>query len=159
MSMNGESGRAARAFCGLFVFFFVVEILVVGITSVQKAWATDPDKSKAVVLEVIESVFNAQSLDAAEELIHKDLIQHAKPKLPNGLDGFKTHYGRIFKRFRTYKLDVYRITGDADMVGVQGRLHGVTKGNNKINFWVSDFYRLEDGKVIEFWRVRQVIED
>ena len=156
MSMNGASGRATSAICSLFVL-----ILVVGITSSQRAWASDSDGSKAVVLDVIESIFNAQSLDAAEKLIHEDLIQHEPPnkELPNGLDGFKTHYGSIFKRFRTYQLDVHRITGDADMVGVQGRLHGVTEGNNEINFWVSDFYRLADGKVIEFWRVSQAILD
>jgi len=45
------------------------------------------------------------------------------------------------------------------MVGIQGRLHGVTEGNNEINFWVSDFYRLEDNKIIEFWRVKQAILD
>ena len=158
--MNGESGRATHARCGLFALFFVVGILLVGITSSQKAWA-GAEESKVVVLEVIESIFNAQSLDRAEELIHKDLVQNAQPNeaLLTGLDGFKAHYGKIFKRFRTYQLDVHRITGDANMVGIQGRLHGVTEGNNEINFWVSDFYRLEDNKVIEFWRVKQAILD
>ncbi len=159
MSTNGEHGRATHPSSIWFILFLVAEILIVAIASSQKAWASSSDRSKAVVLEVIESVFNAQNLDTAAEWIHEDLIQHAKPELPNGLDGFKAHYGSIFKRFRTYKFDVYRITGDADMVSVQGRLHGVTNGNNKINFSVSDFYRLEDGKVIEIWRVRQLIED
>ena len=158
--MNRVSGRRSNTLCGMSTIILVVGIILVGITSPQKAWAGS-DENKAVVLEVIESIFNAQSLDRAEELIHENLVQNAEPNqdLFNGLDGFKTHYEKVFKRFRTYQLDVHRITGDADMVGVQGRLYGVTEGNNEINFWVSDFYRLEDGKVIEFWRVREAILD
>ncbi len=121
--------------------------------------ALDPvsDKSKAVVLEVIEGIINGHTLDLADEFIHPDIVQHADPEIPAGLDGFKAHYQKIFDRFATYELEIGRITGEETLVAVQGRLHGVTKGNNKINFWVSDFYRIEDGKVIEIWRVQQIL--
>jgi len=156
MSAPKNSAYSWLAFRMHFILF-AVGLPMAGITFAANALDPASDRSKAVVLEVIEGIINGRNLELADEFIHPDLVQHTDPGIAPGLDGFKAHYKKTFERFATYQFELRRIAGEEGMVAIQGRLHGVTKGNNKINFRVSDFYRLEDGKVIEIWRVQQLL--
>lgn len=161
MGCDGLAGTQVRIPAGegkrQRVFRFAA-VLAIGLLFSHGAWAASADKNQAVVLELIESVFNAQSLKMVGQLVDSKVVHHANPRITNGIGGFRAHYAKIFDRFRTYKLQVHRITGDGDFVSVQGVLKGTTEGNNKINFAVADFYRLKNGKITDIWRVQQPIE-
>lgn len=115
--------------------------------------------SKAVIEQVIEQIVNGRDLGAADILIDAGIVQHISPAEGPGLDNYKAHYTKLFKRYKTYQFDVGHSVAEGDLVAVYGRLHGQTKGGNKINFQVMELYRVENGKVAERWHVRQLIEN
>ncbi|MFQ5773084.1 MAG: ester cyclase [Kiloniellaceae bacterium] len=141
-------------------FVVLAACLAATIASAPARAQSDPRTAanKAIVLEVVEQIINGRNLDIADQLVAPDFVQHLY-RPTQGLDGFKTYYATLFKRFREYTIDVYHVAADGDIVMVHGRLHGVTHGNNKINFQIADIYRLEGGMLAERWHVEQLIEE
>ena len=115
--------------------------------------------SKAVIQQLLEQVVNGQDLGAADILIDEGLVQHISPAIAPGLESYKKHYAKLFKRYKSYRFDVDHSVAEGNLVAVYGRLHGQTKGGNKIDFQVMELYRVEGGKVVERWHVRQLIEN
>ena len=115
--------------------------------------------SKAVAEQVIERIVNGRDLAAADKLIGPGLVQHISPAIAPGLETYKKTYAKLFKRYKSYRFDVDHSVAEGNLVALYGRLHGETKGGNKINFQVMELYRIENGKVVERWHVRQLIEN
>ena len=113
---------------------------------------------KAVVMEVIQQIINKRHIDLADQLVAAGVVQNLD-RPTEGLEAYKTHYRKIFKRYRDYTLDIFHVAADGDLVMVHGRLHGITKGGNKINFNVTDIYRMSGGKIAERWHVEQLINN
>jgi len=114
--------------------------------------------NKAVVMEVVQQVINARNIDLANQLVTADMVQNLD-RPTEGLEAYKAHYRKIFKRYRDYTLEVSHIAADGDIVMVHGRLYGITKGGNKINFNVTDIYRMSGGMIAERWHVEQLINN
>jgi predicted SnoaL-like aldol condensation-catalyzing enzyme len=114
--------------------------------------------NKAVVLEVVQQIINSRNVDLADQLVTSDVVQNLD-RPTEGLEAYKAYYRKIFKRYRDYTLEVSHVAADGDIVMVHGRLFGITKGGNKINFNVADIYRMSGGKIAERWHVEQLINN
>ena len=111
-----------------------------------------------VVVDFVEQVINGHDLSVAEQLLTPDFTQHMSPPIAPGRDGFMKHYQKLFKRIAEYQIDIDHVLASDGLAAVHGRLHGVTKGGNKIDFRVIDIYRLDGGKIAERWHVRQLTD-
>ena len=150
--------RMRRLRCVLAASLVIAGLSLLPGTAARSQTADATAKSRTVVVQYLEQIIKGRRLEAADRLIAPDIAQHVVPAVPAGLDGFKRHYAKLFKRFREYNLDVSHMVAEGDLVTVYGRLHGVTRGNSRIDFRVADVYRVAGGKIAERWRVRQIIE-
>lgn len=116
------------------------------------------DRNRAVVLRYMEEVINQRNLDVLDEVLATNWIAH-NPGEPNGRDGLKAFFGEMFEQFPEIHADVKRIVAEGDLVVVHSHYTGseADRGND----WapgsgaVADFFRLEDGVIVEHWDVNQ----
>jgi predicted SnoaL-like aldol condensation-catalyzing enzyme len=142
------------------VYLFLVLVLSLSAANLPARAQMDARAvaNKAVVMEVVHQIINARNVDLADQLVTADMVQNLD-RPTQGLEAYKAHYRKIFKRYRDYTLDVSHVAADGDIVMVHGRLYGITKGGNKINFNVADIYRMSGGKIAERWHVEQLINN
>lgn len=116
------------------------------------------DRNRAVVLRYMEEVVNQRNLDVLDEVMAADWIAH-NPGEPNGREGLKAFFGGMFEQFPEIHADVKRVVAEGDLVVVHS--HYTAAEADRGNDWapgsgaVADFFRLEDGMIVEHWDVNQ----
>lgn len=114
------------------------------------------EANKALVLEFYERVFIGGDVDAADEYMRPDYIQH-NPKVPEGLEGFKSYFKKLGERSRrmgvTSQQEISHVVADGDFVAVFGsnKLTGLLR----LRYRYGDIYRIQDGRLAEHWDVLQ----
>jgi predicted SnoaL-like aldol condensation-catalyzing enzyme len=112
--------------------------------------------NKALVLEFYERVLIGGDIDAADEYMRADYIQH-NPKVPGGLDGFKTYFKKLGERQRRLKAEAHQeishVVAEGDFVAVFGSNR--LKGLISLNYGYADLFRIQDGQLAEHWDVLQ----
>jgi predicted ester cyclase len=121
------------------------------------------EQNQLVCQQVLDELFDKGNLDAADELIHPDFVNHeAPPDNPQGPEGLKETVTWLRGLWGPMRMDVQDWISEDDKVvarvTVRGRHVGEFLGKEPtgkeyevehIHIW-----RLEDGKVIEHWSVR-----
>ena len=113
--------------------------------------------NKAVVVEFYERVFIDGDVDAADEYMRPDYIQH-NPKVPEGLDGFKAYFRKLGERSRRLGVkshqEISHVVAEGDFVVVFGsnKLRG---GLLRLSYNYADIFRMQDGQLAEHWDVLQ----
>jgi predicted ester cyclase len=121
------------------------------------------DDNKRIARRVLEELFESGNLEAAEELIHPEFINHeAPPDNPQGPEGLKETVGWLRGLWGPMRFEVADEIGEGDKVVARVTMHGRHVGEflgkpptgkefatKQIHIW-----RIEDGKVIEHWSVR-----
>ena len=115
--------------------------------------------------EIIQRYFEAWStgnIELFDELLATEYINHT-PSLPDhpGVDGLKYIVSAIRKGFPDLHYEILRISAEGDLVAVQtlmigtntGELFGAAPTGNKIRVSQMQFERIENGKIIEHWRI------
>jgi predicted SnoaL-like aldol condensation-catalyzing enzyme len=110
--------------------------------------ATTLEKSKALVLEAFDTLFNKRDYAAAEDFWASDYIQHSAHIEP-GRDGL---FGLVKSLPSSFKYENALIIAESDYVLLHGRFSGMGLPASWI---VVDIVRLEDGKLKEHWDVIQ----
>lgn len=116
------------------------------------------DQNRAVVLRYMEEVVNQKNLDALDEVLAEDWIAHNAGE-PNGREGLKQFFAGMFEQFPEIHADVKRIVAEGDLVVVHS--HYTASEADRGNDWAldsgatADFFRLEDGVIVEHWDVVQ----
>src|SRR4051812_2213375 len=117
-----------------------------------------PDENKALVLRLINEVWNGGNLDAADALVAADYVRNAPDAAP-GLDAFKAFVTVIRTAFTDGALVVEDIFAGEDKVMVRWKRHGVHTGDffgipatgKPILLTGIDVYRVAGGKLAENW--------
>jgi predicted SnoaL-like aldol condensation-catalyzing enzyme len=116
----------------------------------------DVEANKALVLEFYERVLIGGDIDAADEYMRPDYIQH-NPKVPGGLDGFKTYFKKLGERQKQLRADAHQeishVVAEADFVVVFGS--NELRGLIRLTYKYADLYRIQDGRIAEHWDVLQ----
>jgi predicted ester cyclase len=121
------------------------------------------DDNKRIARRVLEELFERGNLEAAEELIHPEFVNHeAPPDNPQGPEGLKETVGWLRGLWGPTRFEVADEIGEGDKVVARVTMHGRHVGEflgkpptgkefatKQIHIW-----RIEDGKVIEHWSVR-----
>jgi predicted ester cyclase len=119
--------------------------------------------NKQIALRVLEELFEKGNLDAADELIHPDFVNHeAPPDNPQGPEGLKETVSWLRGLWGPMHADIEDVICEGDRVAARVTMHGKHLGEflgqeptgkefavEHIHIW-----RMDDGKVIEHWSVR-----
>jgi predicted ester cyclase len=119
--------------------------------------------NKRITRRVLEELFEQGNLDAADELIHPNFINHeAPPDNPQGPDGLKETVSWLRGLWGPMRAEIEDEICEGDKVVARLTMHGHHRGEflgkpptgkdfavEHIHIW-----RLEDGKVVEHWSVR-----
>jgi predicted ester cyclase len=140
--------------------------IAVGITglllfnAVMPATASDLAANKQLVRDYIDNAINKRQPDTAEHYFASDYVEH-NPHLPPGIAGKKQFIASVLKGFSDYHGEIEDILAEGDEVVTRTLWTGTQDGpflgrpatGNKVRFATSDFYRIENGKVVEHWDV------
>ncbi|RXT50194.1 nuclear transport factor 2 family protein [Bradyrhizobium betae] len=111
--------------------------------------------NKAIVRDFLETAINQGNFDGAAIHFGPRYVQH-NPMIGDGVEGIRKHLSELRRQFPELKAEVKRIAADGDLVvaHVHARRSPADPG-----LAIVDIFRLEDGKLVEHWEVRQSVPD
>src|SRR5262245_10442896 len=120
------------------------------------AAAADQEANKALIRSYYEEVVNKHQPEASDCFVAKDFIEH-NPRLPHeGIAGTKKFLNTVFAAFSDYHAEIQQLVAEGDWVVSRTQFTGTNDGpyqgrpatGNKLVFSTSDFYRIENGKIV-----------
>jgi predicted SnoaL-like aldol condensation-catalyzing enzyme len=117
--------------------------------------ARQMEENKKAVLEFYDLAINQKNFDAAAKFLGPRYVQH-NPRAADGPEGLKAFLAFLRDKFPDYHSEIKRAFADGDYVILH--VHNVPSPGSRGNAIV-DIFRLEDGKVVEHWDVRQEIPE
>jgi predicted ester cyclase len=122
--------------------------------------AADLDANKRLIRDYIETAINKRQPEAVEKYVAGDFVEH-NPRLPPGLAGKKQFIASLIAGFSDYHGEVQEMMAEGDKIATRTRWTGTQDGpfagrpatGNKLDFTTADFFRVENGKVVEHWDV------
>lgn len=124
-------------------------------STVHAADAAQLEANKKAVLEFYEKGLNQRDFEAASKYFGPKYIQH-NPTAPDGVEGFKTFVEFLRTKFPNSRSEIKRVFVDGDYVILH--VHAVREPGTR-GFAIVDIFRLEQGKIVEHWDVRQEVPE
>jgi predicted ester cyclase len=121
------------------------------------------EENRRITRRVLEDLFDKGNLDAADELVHPDFVNHeAPPNNPQGPEGLKETVSWLRGLWGPMRAEIEDMICEGDKVAARVTMHGRHLGEflgrppTGKEFATKQIHigRLEDGKVIEHWSVR-----
>jgi len=135
------------------------------LATLTPAAAAYPEANKLLIRGYYEEVFNKHQAEASDRFVAKDFIEH-NPRLPHeGLAGTKKFLNTVFAAFSDYHAEVQQFVAEGDWVVARMQFTGTNDGpydgrpatGNKLVFSTSNFFRIENGKIVERWDVVETL--
>ena len=130
-------------------------VSVLGAVPVWAGNSTQEEANKKVVLELYEKGINQKDFAAAAQLLGPRYVQH-NPRAADGPEGFKAFIEFLKTKFPDYHSEIKKVFADGDYVILH--VHNVPAPGER-GAAIVDIFRLENGKVVEHWDVRQDIPE
>lgn len=116
----------------------------------------DSNENKKTVLAFYNLAFNErQPTEAVAEYVGKTYRQH-NPLAPDGPVGFIQFVLGFRSRFPDASLEIKRVIAEGDLVVTHSLLKTAPDDRGTA---VADIFRVEDGRVVEHWDVRQPVPE
>lgn len=119
------------------------------------------EENKAVVRRFIEEVWNNGNLDAIDELISEDHVDHdpGREGTPGGREGMRAFVQMYRTAFPDTHIEFSEMVAEGDLVAGpwtatgthQGELMGMPASGRSIRITGMGMDRLRDGKIVESW--------
>ncbi len=118
-------------------------------------------ENKTVVLRFVEQVQNQHNLDALDEVMATDFVDHSgMPNLP-GIEGAKAFFTMMFAAFPDMHFTIVQQLAEGDQVLTHKRFHGTHLGafmgipatGKTVSFDVMDILTVRNGKMTDHWTV------
>jgi predicted SnoaL-like aldol condensation-catalyzing enzyme len=122
------------------------------------AYAADPERmeaNKKAVVEFYDLAINKKDFEAASKFLGPRYVQH-NPRAADGPEGLKAFLAFLREKFPDYHSEIKRVFADGDYVIVH--VHNVPTPGSRGNA-IIDIFKLENGKIVEHWDVRQEIPE
>jgi predicted SnoaL-like aldol condensation-catalyzing enzyme len=114
------------------------------------------EKNKQTVLAYLNTALNEKRpAEAVEKYGGSQYIQH-NPQAPDGFEAFVQFVEGFTTQFPQLSLDIKRAVAEGDLVATHSLLKTSPEDRGSA---VADFFRLEDGKVVEHWDVLQPVPE
>lgn len=113
------------------------------------------EANKRAVLAFYDAALNQSDFSAAAVHFGAHYIQH-NPMIADGIDGFRSFLQDLKMQFPELRSDIKRVFADGDFV----ILHVHAKRRpDELGLAIVDIFRLEQGKIVEHWDVRQPLAE
>lgn len=118
------------------------------------------EENKGIMRRIYEEVINQGNMDAADELIAADLVEHDPfPGYEPSLEGFKEGLAAFRGAFPDLHATVEDMIAEGDMVAAritmsgthQGEFMGIPPSGKRVTISGIDLARFEGGKGVEHW--------
>jgi predicted SnoaL-like aldol condensation-catalyzing enzyme len=109
------------------------------------------EANKRTVLEFYHKALNGSDVEAAASYFGPHYIQH-NPAIADGIDGFFKFVRQLRQNFPQVRGDIKRVFADGDFVILH--VHA-RRTPEELGLAIIDIFRLEKGKIVEHWDVRQ----
>ena len=113
------------------------------------------EANKKAVIEFYDKAINQKDFDAAAKYFGPHYIQH-NPTARDGIEGFKAFLAFLREKFPNARSEIKRAFADGDYVILH--VHAVREPGTR-GAAIVDIFRLENGKIVEHWDVRQEIPE
>jgi predicted SnoaL-like aldol condensation-catalyzing enzyme len=113
------------------------------------------EANKRTVLAFYDAALNRSNFDEAAACFGPHYIQH-NPMIKDGIEGFRSFLQDLKKQFPGLRSDVKRIFADGDFVIIH--VHAKRQAE-ELGLAIVDIFRLEQGKIVEHWDVRQPVTE
>ncbi len=136
----------------------IFAVATVFLTIVGPALAADAqqmDANKKAVVDFYEKAINQKDFDAAAKYFGPRYTQH-NPRAADGPEGLKAFIGFLKAKFPNYKSTIKSVFADGDYVILH--VHNVATPGSR-GAAIVDIFKLENGKIVEHWDVRQEIPE
>jgi predicted SnoaL-like aldol condensation-catalyzing enzyme len=112
----------------------------------------DPEHNKQTALAFVNTAFTEKKpAEAVENYGGSHYIQH-NPQAPDGFEAFIQFVEGFLKQFPQVSYDIKRTVAEGELVALHSLLKTSPEDRGTA---VADFFRLEEGKVVEHWDVLQ----
>ena len=116
----------------------------------------DPQTNKQTVLAYYNMAFNERKpAEAAKKYGAAHYIQH-NPQAPDGFEAFVHFVEGFAEHFPEMSLEIKRAVAEGDMVVTHSLIKTSPEDRGTA---AADFFRLEEGKVVEHWDVLQPVPE
>jgi steroid delta-isomerase-like uncharacterized protein len=119
------------------------------------------EEDKAIVSNLFEECWNKKNLDAADQYVAVNSIDHNQmnPDQPQGLEGTKQGWASVMNAFPDMRVTISdsvaeggKVVVRATMQGThQGEFMGVPATGKKVSAEFIDIVRIDGGKIVERW--------
>src|SRR2546426_7788520 len=116
---------------------------------------TQQEANKKIVVDFYEKAINQKDFDAASKHLGARYTQH-NPNAADGPEGLKAFLQFLREKFPSSRSEIKRVFADGDYVILH--VHAVREPGTRGNAIV-DIFKLENGKIVEHWDVRQEIPE
>jgi predicted SnoaL-like aldol condensation-catalyzing enzyme len=114
-----------------------------------------PQENQRMVLEFYQKALNEKDFVAASSYLGARYIQH-NPAAGDGSEGLKAFLQVLREKFPNAKSEIKRAFADGDFVILH--VHAVREPGTR-GLAIVDIFRLEAGKIVEHWDVRQDVPE
>jgi steroid delta-isomerase-like uncharacterized protein len=118
------------------------------------------EDNKEVIRAYVETIFNQQQVDRADELVAADYLDHAAlPGQAPGLQGARKKWAMYLAGIPDLRVSIEDLVAEGDKVAVrrsyegthQGELLGVPPTGKHVQIGGISIFRLAQGKITEQW--------
>ncbi len=135
--------------------FFLAAAMIALAPAAYAADAKQMEENKKAVTEFYELAINQKNFEAASKFLGPRYVQH-NPRAADGPDGLKAFLAFLREKSPDYHSEIKRVFADGDYVILH--VHNVPTLGSRGNAIV-DIFKLENGKIVEHWDVRQEIPE
>ena len=116
---------------------------------------TNEEQNKTIVVDYYQTAFNGNPEKAVADHFGDRYVQH-NPQAEDGPEAFIGFVKWLRGEYPQLKLHIKRVVADGDMVATHSHLVLVPGEPGRA---LADFFRLENGKVVEHWDVIQDVSE
>jgi len=120
-----------------------------------ESFVADLEANRRAVVAYYQMAFKGDPERATTEYVGDRYIQH-NPEAENGPEAFIGFVHYLRNEYPELRLEIKRVIAEGDLVATHSNL--ILKPGEPGRA-LADFFRLEDGKVVEHWDVIQDVSD
>jgi predicted SnoaL-like aldol condensation-catalyzing enzyme len=124
----------------------------------QEGPVTDLASKKRIVVDYYTTAFAGDPEKAAADYLVPGYIQH-NPTVADGPDEFIRGVHLLRDQYPNMRLDIKRVIAEGDLVATHSYVDFEPDNPENRGGAFMDFFRLEDGKIVEHWDVIQQVPE
>ena len=119
---------------------------------------TDLARNKQIVVDYYTTSFGGDPEKAAADYLVPDYIQH-NPTVADGPDEFIRGVRLLRDQYPNMRLEIKRVIAEGDLVATHSIVALDPDDPEDRGRVFADFFRLEDGRIVEHWDVIQEVPE